>query len=686
MTHMVGDPGHVDSHNTLDDSVSIMSTQIYNLTLDKVSKGDLVINVDDQPGTDDQRIDAALALATPGVPVWFPPRQFVVNTHHDVLHDYTVIEFAPGASIKLGDSPSGLLLSNGLVFRIVLLTGVQVTNPVVDGPAVAWAWPGNENAVFYIASSAHCRVTGGRFTLTDTFTGVDGGGYTNSMPAVMVRGPSSYNEVDHNTVTGGGIIYSYAGSDSTYCHHNVLTSSQQNALSGTGNGGAGVYNDNCVVTDNVITSPARMGIEDWTNCRNTAIERNVITSAGSYALSSVSVGALIANNAVLNTVGAVAIETNGSGNRVINNRVRWTSGTPGTGIMVNNSFVDSEEGYLIQGNRIDGAYFAIDTISNCLDGVITGNRIRDWTTRGIDLAAITTLRPTVVSHNQLHQTVPSTTTRYGIYIGTSNVILAQNNIQYASTASGGTNTDVAVTFGSASSGSLFASNTIHAGSIVAPGIPQVNSAGSPTDLKVVNNTFLGGAAVDVSGFGVRAQVFGNDVTNAAFTFATAQVAGQQGHGGAVFTGSGSPEGVTTANLGALYLRTGGLAGTTLYTKANGNANNVGWVAVHPDVATQTLASNGAVSANLFTSNKHRILLQANATSTTLTNSTNFPGAEMTISWRQDATGGRTYVWPTICKFAGGSAPSDTTASKTTSATFQFDGTNWYEISRATAVG
>lgn len=47
--------------------------------------------------------------------------------------------------------------------------------------------------------------------------------------------------------------------------------------------------------------------------------------------------------------------------------------------------------------------------------------------------------------------------------------------------------------------------------------------------------------------------------------------------GAYFTGTGSPEGVVTASIGALYLRTDGGASTTLYVKESGSSST-GWVA------------------------------------------------------------------------------------------------------------
>lgn len=46
----------------------------------------------------------------------------------------------------------------------------------------------------------------------------------------------------------------------------------------------------------------------------------------------------------------------------------------------------------------------------------------------------------------------------------------------------------------------------------------------------------------------------------------------------VFRGSGSPEGVVTADIGSLYLRSDGGAGTSMYAKEANNGANTGWVA------------------------------------------------------------------------------------------------------------
>lgn len=118
----------------------------------------------------------------------------------------------------------------------------------------------------------------------------------------------------------------------------------------------------------------------------------------------------------------------------------------------------------------------------------------------------------------------------------------------------------------------------------------------------------------------------------------------------------------------------------------GTANPVvtdGRIRVSPDKA-QTLAAPGAVTFDA-TSQNHNVTLQANATSSTITNAV--PHQDLLITWTQDATGGRTYVWPANARFAGNVAPSDTTLSTRTTVRFRYNSSvaRWYEVSRAVAV-
>jgi hypothetical protein len=138
-----------------------------------------------------------------------------------------------------------------------------------------------------------------------------------------------------------------------------------------------------------------------------------------------------------------------------------------------------------------------------------------------------------------------------------------------------------------------------------------------------------------------------------------------------------------AKNGPISILPGGQGVSTGQVTVNTSQTTFNGAVAHA-VNAQTLSSNGAVTLNANLGDVQAVTLQANATSSSITNPST--GQRMTIRWIQDATGGRTVSWPTNCKFAGGSAPSSTTASKATSATFEYDGTNWIEVCRAVAVG
>ena len=102
-------------------------------------------------------------------------------------------------------------------------------------------------------------------------------------------------------------------------------------------------------------------------------------------------------------------------------------------------------------------------------------------------------------------------------------------------------------------------------------------------------------------------------------------------------------------------------------------------------ATQTVAADGAVTLDAKRGDQI-VTLNANATSSAITNAPTI-AQTMSVTFVQDATGGRTYVWPTNCRFAGGVAPNDTTANRRTTVTFRYETATgrWHEVSRAVAV-
>jgi hypothetical protein len=135
----------------------------------------------------------------------------------------------------------------------------------------------------------------------------------------------------------------------------------------------------------------------------------------------------------------------------------------------------------------------------------------------------------------------------------------------------------------------------------------------------------------------------------------------------------------------VFMQVGGLS--TMKVIETVNRDQIGPLNVRSVMSvSQTLSSNGAVTCDVAQGNAQNVTLQANATSTTINNPTN--SQELVLTFIQDATGGRTYAYPANCKFAGGSAPSDTTAGKRTTVRFRYDsGTSaWWETARSVAVG
>lgn len=148
---------------------------------------------------------------------------------------------------------------------------------------------------------------------------------------------------------------------------------------------------------------------------------------------------------------------------------------------------------------------------------------------------------------------------------------------------------------------------------------------------------------------------------------------------AVQTGATTANNVVTSNAARNLVQ--GKSYNNSSSNENTYTNNS--VAERGMRVSTVLTVAGAVALDASLTESQQVTLQANATSSTLTNG--HQGQRLTISWLQDATGGRTYSWPTNCRFAG-TAPADTTANRQTSVTFVKSGTLWMETSRAVQVG
>lgn len=100
-----------------------------------------------------------------------------------------------------------------------------------------------------------------------------------------------------------------------------------------------------------------------------------------------------------------------------------------------------------------------------------------------------------------------------------------------------------------------------------------------------------------------------------------------------------------------------------------------------------MGSTGSLTFDVQLGNTFVVSMTGNVSSSSFAVSNVAGAPQVTIVVAQDATGGRTFSWPSNCRFAGGAAPTDTTANTSTAVTFRFDlgAAKWYEVSRSVAV-
>lgn len=181
-------------------------------------------------------------------------------------------------------------------------------------------------------------------------------------------------------------------------------------------------------------------------------------------------------------------------------------------------------------------------LSNCYDLSVKGNDIKNAKEHGVRIGSPSGKRITV-SDNDIYNTGS-----WGIYIygtGTVDIIKVADNL--CNTTG---NTGVLVKIDGLTTTKMMITDTTWVGTGDACYIWNSNSTGVITELHQGNNS--GTFVLD------------------AITPSILKVDG-------IFTGTGSPEGVVTAPIGALYIRKDGSTSTTLYVKTSGTGNT-GWTA------------------------------------------------------------------------------------------------------------
>lgn len=119
---------------------------------------------------------------------------------------------------------------------------------------------------------------------------------------------------------------------------------------------------------------------------------------------------------------------------------------------------------------------------------------------------------------------------------------------------------------------------------------KTSGGGAVSVTNAGNGTLLSGVLVNVTDTGTSTHLV--DLNNALLSVPRLVVNNGGTGGPTLRSGSVAPEGAVTASRGALYMRTGGGAGTSLYIKES-DTTNVGWVAnaPAPDLTTGEMIPN-----------------------------------------------------------------------------------------------
>jgi hypothetical protein len=148
----------------------------------------------------------------------------------------------------------------------------------------------------------------------------------------------------------------------------------------------------------------------------------------------------------------------------------------------------------------------------------------------------------------------------------------------------------------------------------------------------------------------------------------------------IAAGSGSPEGVVTAPIGSIYLRTDGVSGTAIYTKDSG-IGNTGWSSPQPmSLATNISGTSGTISVTMNGS----IKTITPSGDCTFNATGGVQGQRVSFVITTTGSTSRTLTFGTNFKTTGTLATGATTAKKFV-INFIYDGTVWCETARTVAM-
>jgi hypothetical protein len=440
-----------------------------------------------------------LAAAVSRAPAWThilmePGRLYEVNAPIRVSKIGLVID-GQGASVRSGSHPTR---ETAELDHLFLLTGIdQVVKNIHFRPGVNGPKSTDPLAVNVRLDGVRGTVRNCRFRTGST------------MAVGVIQPAATNNRILENYVDGSAITYSWGGSGGTVVAGNLIENSPGNALSGVGNGDS--PNEDCWVTDNIVTNAGRMGIEDWNNTQRTVIRGNSVRTAANIGISAVGQSCIVEGNDVIDSAYA-GIETGCNGSVIRGNKIRWCAAAEdnGHGIIVDGHASEFQSGATVSQNLLHNCTNGV-TVWNTLTVVtISGNVISDPIYHGLHMestADAVTCNTNMVRFNKPGES--SSGFRTGILAGARALSVSGNTVTYSST-SGGSAADIAIK--PTANGVLLLGNTVIGGGRTDANKPTITSfGGTPVGVVIANNAFLAGATL-VTDFFVRPELENNVTT------------------------------------------------------------------------------------------------------------------------------------------------------------------------------
>lgn len=334
-----------------------------------------------------------------------------------------------GASIRIGAAPTGTASTADNIIASGAFTGGTLRNIQFLTPL------SGSHGSSTVAAAVNISASGWRVTECTSTTG----------SLLFVYNTGSDVEIDHNVSNGSGIGYAYSGASRVKCHHNQVLSAIQgsanlsNALNGVGNGGGGVFNDDCEVFSNYVVSPQRMGIEDQQQTRNTKIHHNTVILSATQGISCNGIAPTVSDNTVIDCGATMdGIELASGSGICANNTVEYRTVTSAAyGIIVDGGSSAYADLCTVTGNRVVKAKNGIGSVNAAHQVVIMGNTVIEAIANGIYTTHTGLGASVTITGNTIRFLAAATVQRMGITVAyVPLATISANTIYYGASTRG----------------------------------------------------------------------------------------------------------------------------------------------------------------------------------------------------------------------------------------------------------